>query len=141
MSKLYQSESQLQSDCVIRFSQDRPDLRGHLIGYFATAESKSKGAMKNSLGLVRGVSDLLYVSDGKLIGIELKLPDSSHNRLHLIEQAQWLIKVPDKGYFCDNLDMFWDIINGGSGIDPRVILENCMKLKTETTRWNEKLLY
>lgn len=132
------SEANLQSQCVIQFSQVHPELKGNLIGYFATADSKTKGAINNSLGLVKNCSDLLYIKNGELIGIELKLPDSRHDRLHLIGQALWLLKTPKIGWFCDSLEMFWRIVlRDGKGIDPKRVLDNCLKLKTKTVSWQE----
>lgn len=130
-------EAIIQSKIIIQFSQRFPDQRGHLFSYFANSDSAIQGAQKLSLGLVKNVSDLLYVKDGYLIGIELKAPLSSHNRLHLVGQSDWLIKVPNVGWFCDSLEMFFSIIDGENGIDPRVVRENCLKLTTTTVSWDK----
>ena len=129
-------EAKLQSDCIVQFSQRYPEKRGFLIGYFSNSDSAIQGAQKLSLGLVRGVSDLLYVEDGELIGMELKISGSSHNRQHLIEQAKWLLSIPAHGWFCDSIETFWNIIEGGSGIDPEVVLENCLQRKTASVQWD-----
>lgn len=130
-------EARLQSQMVIQFSQRHPEQRGRLIGYFATSESVIQTSQKLSLGLVKGASDLFYITElGEMAGIEVKSPGSSHNRLHLISQAEWLLKVPKWGYFVDSVEMFWDIIEGGSGIDPEVVLENCLLRKTSTVQWD-----
>ena len=130
------SEQKLQASCIIQFSQKYPEKRGFLFSYFANSDSAIQGAQKLSLGLVRGVSDLLYVEDGKLIGVELKVSNSSHSRQHLIEQSRWLLSVPAHGFFCDSVEMFWNIIEGGSGIDPEVVLENCLQKKTGSVKWD-----
>ena len=131
-------EAILQSKIVIKFSQLYPERRGCLIGYFANADNQIKGAINNSLGLVKNCSDLLYVTlSGSLVGIELKSTGSRHNRTHLIGQATWLITVPKIGYFCDSEEMFFSIINGGVGISPAKVLENCLRLKTQTVNWEE----
>ncbi|WAX17089.1 hypothetical protein PF672P2_00074 [Parabacteroides phage PF672P2] len=132
------NEHRLQSEMVISFSRLHPNDRGKLFATFQETESGAQGAQMLSLGLVRGVSDLLYIPDGRLIGIEVKYPGSSHKVSHLIEQANWLIKVPHKGWFCDNLMTFNEIIEGGEGIDPRKVLEWLSTVKTQTVTWQTK---
>lgn len=96
--------------------------------------------MKLSMGLVRGVSDLIYCDEGSLIGIEVKCPGTRHKVAHLIEQAEWLIRIPKWGYFCDDLDDFINIIDGGvGGIDPVNVLEYCKKAKTQQILWDKSL--
>lgn len=130
-------EHKLQHQCVKEFSQKYPNLDGHLFAYFAETESKLDGGIKVGLGLARGVSDLLYIKDGGLIGIEMKAPDTSHSVQHLREQANWLISVPSVGFFCDSIEMFWRIIETGTGgIDPRRVLENLKDVKSLSVAWN-----
>lgn len=132
-------EARLQARMVIEFSQERPHDKGRLIGYFAETENKIEGATKLSLGLVKGCSDLLYIPEDnqKVVGIEVKAPGSRHKVLHLKEQCHWLLKVPYKGYFCDTIEMFWDIIEGGRGIDPDKVFDYLLTVKTESVAWND----
>ena len=132
-------EHALQASMVIEFSQEKPEERGCLIGYFAEVENGIQGSLKNSLGLVRGVSDLLYITkSGHLIGIEVKAPGSSHNVAHLREQAEWLIKVPVFGYFCDSKEQFWNIINYKSGgYTPKEVLNALKDVNTKTISWDK----
>lgn len=131
-------EARLQAKIVIDFSQKRPEEKGRLIGYFAETENKIEGATKLSLGLVRGASDLFYIdSCQRMVGIEIKAPGSRHNVLHLKEQAFWLMCTPYKGFFCDSLEMFWDIINNGKGISPKMLMNNLNNIKTATVSWDE----
>lgn len=132
-------EARLQARMVIEFSQERPHDKGRLIGYFAETENKIEGATKLSLGLVKGCSDLLYIPADTcmLIGIEVKAPGSRHKVQHLKEQCHWLIKVPYKGYFCDTIEMFWDIIGGGRGIDPNRVFDYLLTVKTESVAWDD----
>ena len=131
------SESILQSRIVIKFSQYYQGEHGYLIGYMANSDNVVKGMINNSLGLAKNASDLFWVKNGELVGVELKATGSRHNRLHLCGQAQWLLTVPKVGYFCDNEEMFFAIISGGVGINPAKVLENCLKLKTATVAWEE----
>ena len=134
------AEAKLQASIVIDFAEKRPDDRGRLIGYFATTDSKQDGGIKNSLGLVKSVSDLFYIHrDGYVTGIEIKAIGEYHDRLHLIAQAKWLSSVPKVGYFCDSLEMFWRIINGGSGISPQSVLKYCLKSDKSKIKWNTEL--
>ena len=131
-----QPEHKLQAECVRYFSETYPERRGELFATFQETKSQGQGGVMLSLGLVSGVSDLLFVQDGFLTGIEMKCPETSHNTEHLIKQAKWLLKVPKRGYFCDSLDMFKEIIAGGEGIDPKSVLEYCEKVKTKSITWN-----
>ena len=132
-------EHKLQSECVIEFSRRYPEQRGRLIGYFAETKNPIEGALKLSLGLVIGVSDIIYFPPcGDSLGIEMKAKGTSHNVKHLIEQCEWLLNIPTYGCFCDSFEMFFDIVEGRStGISARVILERLLKVKTKTVKWDE----
>jgi len=128
-------EYKLQVQCVISFSQS--NQRGVLIGYFAESDNYIQAAMKLSLGLKKGCSDLLYFYEGMVTGIEMKAPETSHKRLHIMEQCKFLMSEHiHKGYFCDSLSMFHRIINGGRGIDPKPIFDYCDKLITQSVQWD-----
>lgn len=130
------AEAKLQASIVIDFSQQRPDERGRLIGYFANTESMQDGAIKNSLGLVKSVSDLFYFTAlGHVIGIEIKAIGEYHDVEHLRAQAKWLLNIPYKGFFCDSLEVFWRIINGGEGISPAEVLSRLDGVKTSSVKW------
>lgn len=130
------AEAKLQASIVIDFSQQRPDERGRLIGYFANTESMQDGAIKNSLGLVKSVSDLFYFTAlGYVIGIEVKAIGEYHDVEHLRAQAKWLLNIPYKGFFCDSLEVFWRIINGGEGISPAEVLSRLDGVKTSSVKW------
>ena len=94
-----------------------------------------------SLGLIAGVSDLLLCDNGVLVGIEVKAPNSIHNIEHLIRQAKWLLKVPKRGYFCDSLDVFVDILEGREGIDPQIVLDHCLACKKKSLTWCRELFF
>ena len=131
------TEAQMQSRIVIKFSQYYQGEHGYLIGYMANSDNVVRGMINNSLGLAKNASDLFWVKNGELVGVELKAVGSRHNRIHMLGQATWLLTVPKLGYFCDTEEMFFSIINGGIGISPAKVLENCLKLKTATVAWEE----
>lgn len=134
-NKCYKSEHALQADIVVWFWNTYPERRGTLWANFAE-QNKIQASMKKPLGLVRALPDLMTVRDGKLIGIELKLPNTRHERTHLIEQATWLINNPYKGYFCDSFDMAKGILEGtGEGIDPQMILRYIQSSKNKSFLW------
>lgn len=125
------TEAQLQSKCVVEFSQAYPDLRGRLFATFQNTINASQGSHMLSMGLVRGVSDLIYIDDQKyIIGIEMKAPGTKHKASHVLEQCDWLETCCYKGYFCTSVEMFWDIVNGGEGLTVNVVRKMAENKKT-----------
>lgn len=92
--------------------------------------NENVGAYAKTIGVVSGVSDLIHCPNGDMVAIEVKHPEETHNRDHILNQANWLLSVPKKGYFCASIDGFWSIINGGEGICPLRVIEY---LKTHKT--------
>jgi hypothetical protein len=109
---------------------------------WATFNEGQNVSGKISIGLQGGVSDLLlYERNGRgLIGIEMKYPGESHNVLHVIRQAQWILDVCDCGGFVDTRNSFIEIIKGNdSWIDPKNLLIYLEKLRTKTFIWNSSI--
>lgn len=131
-------EAKLQADIVVEFSQRFPSERGRLWGNFSTVESAIEGAQKNSVGLIRGLPDLMYLPPScLLVGAELKYPGSYHDCDHLREQAEWLLNFPHRGAFIHSKQMFFDFISGASnGITPKQVLERIKNVKTSTICWD-----
>ena len=136
-----QPEHKLQSELVKEFSKKYPERRGELFATFQETKSQGQGGVMLSLGLVSGVSDLLLINNGELTGIEVKCPQAKHNTQHIIRQAQWLLKVPKIGYFCDSIEIFFEIVKGGKGIDPRKVLNYCNSCGKNTITWDSKLFF
>ncbi|MEG0560144.1 MAG: hypothetical protein RR513_06470 [Muribaculaceae bacterium] len=135
-----QQEHKLQAQIFTWHWNNKPTERGRLFATFQEVKSPIEGGLKKSLGLVRGVPDLVLVRDGGfLVGIELKTPNSTHLVSHLIEQCSWLINVPYIGYFCDTFKMAEEVLNGGKGIDPKKVLDYCKSVTTKNILWDNTL--
>lgn len=61
-----QSEAAFQQECVIWFHNTYPNLRGLLFMVNNNSSSKREGAFKKALGLVAGVSDLIFLYECKI---------------------------------------------------------------------------
>lgn len=130
-------EDILRASMVLSY-HDKFGNDGRLVGTFSETISMGQGAVKNSLGNVRGVSDLLYFGGLGIVGIEIKAVDTYHLVEHLREQAVWLASVPFRGWFCDNYDDFWTIIDSRGevgGIDPIRVLDKLSYIKTVSVKW------
>ena len=124
------TEEVLQMNMVTSFASKHPDKRGRLFATFQNPTPEQHGLWL-SKGMVKGVSDLIYSDDSRrMIGIEVKHPEKEHHKKTVIDQANWLINNCYRGYFCTSVDMFWNIINGGEGIDPRKVLKFMEKMST-----------
>lgn len=112
-------EAKLQSDCVLWYRNTIHEIPPRLWGNF-----NENAKHKLSSGMLKGISDLMYMTvDKELIAVELKFPGTRHDCTHLREQAEFLKNIPHKGFFCDSLDQFKNIIlTGGGGISPESVL-------------------
>jgi len=124
------SEERLQMDIVTSFASKYPNKRGRLFATFQNPTPEQHGLWL-SKGMVKGVADLLYIDDHyRIIGIEVKHPEKDHHKKTVIDQAKWLQNCCYRGYFCTSVDMFWDIINDGDGIEPEKVLKFVEKAST-----------
>jgi hypothetical protein len=129
-------EAKLQSECVKWY---RNEWYKNPKSLWATFNEGQNVSGKISIGLQGGVSDLLlYERNGRgLIGIEMKYPGESHNVLHVIRQAQWILDVCDCGGLVDNLFQFQRIIQGESAwYDPERVLAYLDTIKTKSFVWD-----
>lgn len=136
----FKNEAQLQAYCVQYIFNHYPELRGKVFSTFQNVTNRQEAGVKKAMGLVAGVSDVIFINEhGQTIGIELKLPGTSHDVDHLKKQASWLIKCPYKGYFCDSFETFCNIIlQNKDGINPHKILELISKSSSKSFTWNLK---
>ena len=123
------SESQIQSKCILWFSQTYPERRGDVFATFQETINKIQGGQRNSMGLVAGVSDIIYINSLKnIIGIEMKAPKTYHDTVHVLEQCRFILNNAHSGWFCISLESFQKIIESDgefSGIDPIDVVEIC----------------
>jgi hypothetical protein len=57
------SESRLQSECYLHFHNNHPALRGRLFCVNNNPRNAIDGARLRSIGLIKGVSDMIYLRD------------------------------------------------------------------------------
>ncbi|MCK4884265.1 MAG: hypothetical protein KAS30_05310, partial [Candidatus Diapherotrites archaeon] len=108
-------ESKLQSKMVVEFSQQRPNEKGCLWSTRNTTLSVKDGQKQKAMGMIAGVSDLIYFKDGCLIGIEVKFPGKEHKFGHVLQQYNWGTKITSEGgkwYVVTSIEGFWAVING-----------------------------
>ena len=92
------SEERLQSDIVRKFSELYPYKRGQLF-HVANERAHQLQAFKaKSIGIVAGVSDLIYICSFGLKALELKAYGSSHKVEHLIRQVEWGKTIEEVGH-------------------------------------------
>jgi hypothetical protein len=80
------TEARLQSECYLHFHNTCPALRGRLFLVHNNAHSKREGAMLKAVGLVAGVSDMIYLRDNlPPLCLEFKTSTGSQQRV----QKEW----------------------------------------------------
>tara|TARA_R110001632_G_scaffold229939_1_gene366845 strand:- start:962 stop:1384 length:423 start_codon:yes stop_codon:yes gene_type:complete len=109
-------EEKLQSEIVIDFSQQHPELyqMGCLYSTLNRTLSVRDGMKQKAMGLVAGVSDLTYHYDNRLVFIELKQPGRPHKSAHIHKQVEWGANRYLNGaeyYICTSVKGFYDIIH------------------------------
>jgi hypothetical protein len=125
------SEDKLLSDSVRLFSERCPEKRGQLFHVSNERNNQKQVWVAKAKGIFGGVADLLYfeskywniegVHSAKLtgsyiVGIELKVPGSYHDRQHIINQIEWaeilerqggvwrLCRTAEEAFSCTQLD-------------------------------------
>ncbi|MGB0881437.1 MAG: hypothetical protein ACPGSO_00680 [Vicingaceae bacterium] len=108
------TEAQLQSKIVLDYSQNRPEEKGTLFSVANRTLSVRDGQKQKAMGLVKGVSDLIYFKGNRLVCLEIKLPGQKHKRSHIEDQLSWGEKMISEGaeyYIITSLSAFWTVIN------------------------------
>jgi len=88
------SEDRLQQECYMFFHNNYPKLRG-LLFHVPNGGSRNarEGAKFKTMGVIRGVSDFLFIYQSNLYAIELKTPSGRQSR----EQLDWQELVTKEG--------------------------------------------
>ena len=115
-----QSEEQLQSSIVRKFSELYPERRGQLFHVPNERNHALQAMQARSKGIFPGVADLIYFELGplyrmKTLAIELKTPESSHKVDTVEQQVEWGEIFEKNGgtwRLCDNIDDAIYCING-----------------------------
>ena len=115
-----QSEDQLQSSIVRKFSELYPERRGQLFHVSNERNHALQAMQARSKGIFPGVADLIYFELGplyrmKTLAIELKTPESSHKVDTVEQQVEWGEIFEKNGgtwRLCDNIDDAIYCING-----------------------------
>ena len=103
-------EHLLQLACVRFFRQYYPDLYRNIWHTNGRAINASNGAVLKGMGVVAGVSDLLFFYKGTLHGIELKMGNGRQSD----EQKEFEKMLKANGgryYIVRTLDSFANLIN------------------------------
>lgn len=107
------TESRLQSECYTWFHNNYPEQRGLLFMVHNTPRNKIDGAKLKAMGMVAGVSDMVYLTSNLeghgAIMLEFKLPGQYQS----MEQKDWMERVRQSGYLymvITSLDQFQRII-------------------------------
>jgi hypothetical protein len=105
------NELQLQAQIFQYHWNSRPSERGLLFHVNNKARNSIEGAKFKAMGVVSGVSDLIYLKPGgKPILIELKTDNGTQSS----EQRKWELHVKSAGYqylICRSLEEFIKLIN------------------------------
>lgn len=105
------TEKRLQQECFTWFHNNFPALRGSLWMNHNQAVNRKQGAILKAMGMVAGVSDLLWINKGHLHGIELKTPEGRQSDV----QKRWSEALTTAGgsyHIIRTLEEFKQLING-----------------------------
>tara|TARA_R110000772_G_scaffold188838_4_gene299947 strand:- start:7371 stop:7703 length:333 start_codon:yes stop_codon:yes gene_type:complete len=105
------SEDRLQQECYMFFHNNYPKLRG-LMFHVPNGGSRNarEGAKFKTMGVIRGVSDFLFIYQSNLYAIELKTISGRQS----VEQLNWAQLVSNEGVHylvVRSLDDFKDLID------------------------------
>ncbi len=90
-----QSELALQQECYTYLHNELPHLRGRLFAVNNNSHNAVKGAFNKAVGVLPGVSDMIYLGDnGQIVFMEFKLIDGRQSQ----KQEEWQELVESLGY-------------------------------------------
>ncbi len=104
------SEAAIQQECYMWFHNNHIELRGLLFHVNNNSLNGTQGLLHKMLGVVAGVSDLLFIYGGTVHCIEMKTPSGYQSD----EQKIWEKQVKKQGvsyFIARSKDDFEKIIN------------------------------
>lgn len=104
------TEKRLQQECFRWFHNNYPDLRGTMWMNHNQAVNSKQGAILRAMGMVAGVSDLLWLHKGILYCIELKTETGRQSDA----QKAWSKAITNQSgvyILINNLDAFKALVN------------------------------
>ena len=107
------NEKQLQAKIVIDFSHQNPHERVMLWSTLNRTLSQKDGTTQLAMGLIKGVSDLLYFKRGVLYCFEIKQKGKRHSVEHVKRQMDWGRMMESQGakfYIITSLEGFWSAV-------------------------------
>jgi len=133
-------ESKLQQSIVVAYYDRYPERENDLIGYDANGSNGAEGAAKLGMGVRKSVSDLMWFSNHRCHGLELKTENSRHDSLHVYNQAKFIVEKCGQGAFITSVEMFWDYIEGrGKGIPAQFVMDYIKKTGVKTILFSNLL--
>lgn len=115
------SEAKLQQDCYLHFHNSYPELRGTLWMVHNNAKDARQGAILKGMGMVKGVSDLMFLHDKTLYCIELKTeqgrlsPEQKQWGEQIVAQGGWYVVIRTLKDFCNFVQAVLNKSNYASG--------------------------
>lgn len=112
------NEKQLQAAMVVKFRELYPEKKLKLWSTRNTTFSPKDGMTQKAMGMVAGVSDLMFFEDGILRAIEVKFPGQKHSVKHIKQQYEWGLSIVDNGgswSICTSVDSFINSIKAHNG--------------------------
>ena len=108
-ASVMQTEQQIQSECVRWLWNAHTETRGLFFSVTNNSENIGRAMVRKSMGLVAGVSDMLFLWKGKTYCIEFKTMTGEQSDAQII----WQDKVTRQGfeyYVIRSLDEFKNLI-------------------------------
>jgi hypothetical protein len=88
------SEFKIQSQCFLYHWNNYPNERGRLFTVNNNSDNKIRAVINQSMGVVPGVADMMYLSDTGLIAIEFKTITGRQSDV----QKRWQAVIEAAGY-------------------------------------------
>lgn len=130
------NEDILQHQCIKAFSEKYPEQRGLLFAVINDTYSRNHAVTMRSLGMISGAADLIYVRDGKIVGIEVKHEGSIHDADHIRRQLWWgetIIKSGGEYYMVSSVEAFFGVIEKRN-VDQIYTINKIEKLLSKGTK-------